>query len=94
MSREIHQVLRRPLLTEKNMRRSETQNQFTFEVHPDSNRVEIRKAVEELFKVRVKDVSTMNVRGKRKRQGFSFHMGGSMKKAIVTLHEDDTIDLI
>ena len=94
MNRELYQVIRRPLLTEKNMHRVETRNQYTFEVAPDANKIEIRNAVEKLFDVKVKEVNTMKVKGKRKRHGYHWHVGGSMKKAVVTLPDDQKIDLI
>ena len=94
MSRDVHEVIRRPLVTEKNMHRSETRNQYTFEVDLNANKVEIRKAIEHLFKVRVTAVNTTKVKGKRKRHGFHWHMSGGMKKAIVSVHEDDKIDLL
>ena len=94
MSRDMHQVIRRPLITERNMHRAETRNQYTFEVAEDANRVQIRQAIEKLFNVRVRNVNTINVKGKRKRLGFNTFESGRMKKAVVTLHEDDRIDLI
>ena len=94
MSRDHYQIIRRPLVTEKNMHRVETRGQYTFEVDPTANKVEIRMAIEALFGVKVKSVNTINVSGKRKRMGFNWHVGGSCKKAVVTLHEGEKIDIV
>ena len=94
MRRSHEYILRRPLVTEKNMHRVETRNSYTFEVAPDANKIEIRQAAEKIFGVRVVDVRTMNVRGKRKRHGFNWHIAGGMKKAVITLKEGDKIDLL
>ncbi|TMK83334.1 MAG: 50S ribosomal protein L23 [Actinobacteria bacterium] len=68
---------------------------YTFIVHPDANRIEIRTAVEEIFGVRVAKVNTLNRRGKRKRnrKSFSFGSRSNTKRAIVTLAAGDRIDL-
>lgn len=87
MKRSRYQVIRRPLVTEKNTHRIDTRNQYTFEVDPAANKVEIRQAIESLFDVKVASVNTVNVMGKRKRHGWNWHVTGGMKKAIVTLKE-------
>ena len=89
-----YEIIRRPLLTEKNMGRVETRNTYTFEVASDANKVEVRTAIEKLFDVKVKSVKTMNVRGKPKRRGLDFYMQGAMKKAVIVLQEGHKIDLI
>ena len=61
----LEQVIRRPLITEKNTWLMD-QNQYTFEVHPDANKLQIRAAVEETFSVSVKAVNTLNVKPKKK----------------------------
>ncbi|HGY89587.1 MAG TPA: 50S ribosomal protein L23 [Planctomycetes bacterium] len=95
MSRDNeYQIIRRPLLTEKNMHRADTRNTYTFEVSPDANKVEVRQAIERLFKVKVKAVKTVRYKGKPKRRGYDFYTQGAMKKAIVTLQEGHKIDLI
>ena len=68
---------------------------YTFVVNPNANRIEIRTAIEEIFGVRVAKVNTLNRRGKRKRNRKSFSYGSraDSKRAIVTLHPDDRIDL-
>src|SRR5688572_752568 len=94
----LEEVIRRPLITEKNTWLME-KDQYTFEVHPDANKLQIRQAVEETFSVQVKAVNTMNVKPKKKsrfvRRGAGRIHGATArwKKAIVTLHEDNHIDL-
>jgi large subunit ribosomal protein L23 len=88
-------VIKKILLTEKGTRLSEEQNKYLFRVAKEANKVEIRKAVEELFNVRVMAVNTMRRKGKKKRERTA-HFGttASWKRAVVTLHEDDSINLI
>jgi large subunit ribosomal protein L23 len=86
-------VIKRPLiLTEKGSALREAENQYLFEVDPRANKVEIKQAVESLFKVNVKRVRTMVVRGRIKRLGRSYHKTRNWKKAVVTLAEGDQID--
>jgi large subunit ribosomal protein L23 len=94
MSRDIYHVIRHPLMTEKNQNRVDSQNQYTFEVDRSANKVEVKKAVEELFSVKVKSVSTVNVKGKPKRAGINLFRTQAYKKAIVTLAEGHKIELI
>jgi large subunit ribosomal protein L23 len=68
-------------------------NKYTFRVHPDAHKTQIRQAVEEVFGVRVEDVRTMSVKSKPKRRGHTFGRTREWKKAIVQLHPDDTIEL-
>ena len=90
--RPYSQLIIRPLLTEKNAKMKEAQNRVAFEVVPDANRIEIRKAVEEAFKVSVTGVNILNVRGKVKRLGRNTGRRRDWKKAIVTLKEGSTIE--
>ena len=85
-----------PVFTEKSMRLIEEHNQYTFRVAPDANKIEIRRAIEALFGVRVLKVRTMRVRGKKKRLGWRYPEGktASWKKAIVTLAPGDRIDVV
>ena len=85
---EPHQVIVRPLITEKGTHQSTHRNAFPFEVNQWATKDEIKSAVEELFGVRVKKVRTQNRLGKRRR--FRFKMGKlpNWKKAIITLHAD------
>jgi len=89
---DIHRVIRRPLITEKSDIQKGDYNQLTFEVSKDSNKIEIKKAVEKLFKVKVLNVNTVNIKGKPKRLGKSFGRRKDWKKAIVTLKSGDHIE--
>jgi len=87
----LHQIIRKPLITEKSNLMKETGNVVAFEVAMNSNKVEIRQAVERAFNVKVQDVRTMVVGGKVKRTGRNFGKRSNVKKAYVTLAEG-TID--
>ena len=93
MPASIYQVLKRPLVTEKTNALREANNQYTFEVYPRANKVEIRNAVETLFNVRVVEVKTQIIRGKVKRTRRGTGKKPNWKKAVVTLHYDDAIEL-
>ena len=88
-----YEVLRRPLLTEKGQDMRDEENKYLFEVDGNANKVEIATAVEKLFGVRVIKVNTQHVSGKRKRVGRNIGKRANWKKAVVTLHADDAIDL-
>ena len=90
--KEAHQIIKRPLITEKSNRLKEEGNQISFVVDPKASKIEIRQAVEKLFKVKVRRVQTMNLVGKRKRVGRFFGWKSDWKKAIVTLREGDRIE--
>jgi large subunit ribosomal protein L23 len=91
--KDLSQVVRKPLVTERFADLRERDNKFIFEVHPDANKHEIRQAIEHYFGVKVTDVRTMNMRGKVKRLGRFSGKRADWKKAIVTLAEGDGIDL-
>ena len=87
-------VIKTARLTEKGTRQGADYNQYTIVAHPRATKHQIRRAVEELFQVKVARVNTMNVRGKKRRQ--RTHQAGATsdwKKAIVTLVEGDKIVL-
>lgn len=90
--RPYSKVIIRPLLTEKNARMKESENRVAFEVTPDANKIEVKKAVEEAFKVSVVAVNILNVTGKIKRLGRNMGRRRNWKKAIVTLKEGSTIE--
>ncbi len=94
MSRTPREIIVRPLMTEKSMRQKEEQNQVTFRVSPDANKVEIRAAVEQVFNVKVTDVRTASFEGKLKRMGRHIGRRANWKKAIVTLAEGHKIELV
>jgi large subunit ribosomal protein L23 len=88
---EPYQVILRPLVTEKGTHLSEKYNAYTFRVHHLATKEDIRKAVEDLWDVRVVKVRTQNRRGKPRRHRMAYGYTSDWKKAIVTLHEDDRI---
>lgn len=94
MKRTHYQVLRRPLVTEKSMKLKDSDNQLFFEVASEANRIEVKAAVEKVFKVKVKNVNILNAKGK----GVSFRAQQgkrkTWKKAIVTLHEGQQVDYL
>lgn len=92
--KNLYQVIKRPIITEKSTAQA-TQGKYTFEVDKKASKGEIRRAVEELFNVKVLDVKTTNVRGKQVRVGRrrTLSKGSDWKKAVVTLKEGDKIDL-
>ena len=91
--KDLSQVIKRPLITERGAKLREKSRQYLFEVHPDANKHEIRQAVEHFFGVKVLDVRTQNRAGKLKRLGRFSGPRPAWKKAIVTLGPEDTIDL-
>jgi len=88
---ESYQVILRPLVTEKGTHLSEKYNSYTFRVHPLATKKDIRRAVEELWDVRVVKVRTQTRKGKPRRHRMAYGYTKDWKKAIVTLHEDDRI---
>jgi large subunit ribosomal protein L23 len=89
----LHRTIVRPLITEKSSAAYQDRGEYTFEVHPDATKPQIRTAIESLFGVKVTGVWTMNVRGKEKRMGKNIGHRPNWKKAIVTLREGDTIEI-
>lgn len=92
MRLESHQVILRPLVTEKGIHRSTRYNQYTFEINQLATKTDVRRAVEELFDVTVVAVQTQNRKGKSRRHKFRYGMTKAWKKAIVKLDEDSRID--
>lgn len=90
MNAVAHDIIVRPIITEKTSRMMEL-GQYTFEVLPKANKIEIRKAVEEVFKVKVVRVNTIQVRSKPKRMGAFLGRSRSWKKAIITLAKGEKI---
>lgn len=93
MNRDARQVVRQVLITEKGTQKRETENQYFFEVARDANKIDIKRAIETIFKVKVDSVRTMQLRGKVKRQGRWVGKRNDWKKAIVTLKPDQKIEL-
>ena len=89
----VEDVVKRPLyLTEKGAKLREEQNKYTFEVDLDANKVQIKAAIESLFKVTVDNVHTLIMRGHMRRMGKGYAKTRNWKKAVVTLREGETID--
>ena len=86
-------VIIKPLITEKSTHQQNTRNTFAFEVNAGANKHQIKKAVEELYKVKVEDVRTMNRRGKPRRTKLRIVHTSAWKRAVVKLAENSTIDL-
>ncbi|EKP94850.1 50S ribosomal protein L23 [Thermaerobacter sp. PB12/4term] len=90
MITDPHDVILRPVITEKSMQQL-ADNKYTFLVHPKANKTQIKRAVEQIFKVRVAKVNTVRVRGKLRRVGRFAGYQPDAKKAIVTLAEGHRI---
>ena len=88
-----HEIVVRPLITEKTSAAYQDRGEYTFQVHPDASKPQIRQAIEELFGVKVTGVWTSSQRGKEKRMGQSIGRRPNWKKAIVKLREGDTIEI-
>lgn len=86
-----HDIIIKPIITEDSMERLQN-GRYTFKVAKDANKIEIAKAIEEIFGVKVAKVNTMNVKGKEKRMGRYTGFRPDWKKAIVTLEGDKTIE--
>lgn len=87
--KNIYSVLKGPCLTEKAALLQEDEGKVVFKVHPKANKVEVKRAVERLFNVKVKDVRTANMHGKQKRVGKTIGFTKDWKKAYVTLSEGE-----
>jgi len=89
---QIFEVIRRPLVTEKNTA-LQSQNKYAFQVSKDSNKEQVKEAIEKAFKVNVIAVNIMTVRGREKRVGRRKVMVSPWKKAVVTLKTGDKIQI-
>ncbi|MBI5042692.1 MAG: 50S ribosomal protein L23 [Nitrospirae bacterium] len=90
---DIHDLLQKPIFTEKGLSLKEKENKIIFRVKKSANKSEIKKAVERLFKVKVTDVNTINISGKKKRLGRFAGKTSDWKKAIVTLKKGEKLEL-
>lgn len=87
-------IIKKMLMTEKGTRLKESVNQYTFEVDRGANKLEIRRAVEQQFNVKVKDVNTMTRQGKAKRlRTMSYGKTPAWKRAVVTLQAGQSIEM-
>jgi large subunit ribosomal protein L23 len=87
-----HQIILRPLVTEKGMHRSTRHNAYAFEINKMATKADVRRAVEELFNVKVVRVHTQNRKGKPRRNKFRAAHTKDWKKAVVTLDSEHRID--
>jgi len=87
-----YDIIKRPLITEKTSIQKESFNQLSFEVEPWANRIEIKRAIEKIFNVKVASVKTLHVKGKIKQRGRIVGKRKDWKKAIVTLLPGERID--
>jgi len=87
-----HQIILRPLVTEKGMHRSTRNNAYAFEVNKLATKDDVRRAIEELFDVKVEKICTQNRKGKPRRSRFRQGYTKDWKKAIVTLNAEHRID--
>lgn len=87
-----HQILLRPLVTEKGVHRATRNNQYAFEIHRQATKQDVKRAVEELFNVKVEKVRTQTRKGKLRRYRYRYGRTSDWKKAIVQLHEEHRID--
>ncbi|MDX2470159.1 MAG: 50S ribosomal protein L23 [SAR324 cluster bacterium] len=87
-----YRLIKQPYITEKVMYMREMNNKVVFKVRGDVTKIELKKAVEKIFSVTVENVNTINVKGKKKRQGLIQGQRSDWKKAIITLKEGDSIE--
>lgn len=91
---DIYSIIKKPIFTEKALNLKESQNKIVVEVYPNVNKVQVKKAFEEIFKVKVEKVAIINVKPKIKRVGPYLTKTKKIKKAIVTLKPGEKLDLI
>jgi large subunit ribosomal protein L23 len=94
MKSNANDVIVAPVITEESTIQTESRNQYVFKVDPRANKRQIMDAIEEKFDVRVLSVNTMNYRGKRKVRGRYVGFRPAWKKAVITLRQGDSIDLL
>ena len=89
---DLYQIIKRPLITEKGTKQKEQSNQLVFEVDRRANKILVRNAIENIFKVKVVSVRMMNVKGKERRVGRNVGRKADWKKAIVRLAPGENIE--
>ena len=89
---DAYRVIEKPLVTEKSTALQEDGNWMAFRVHPKSNKIQVKAALEKIFEVTVLQVNTLNVHGKSKRFGKNIGVSQSWKKAMVLLKDGDKIE--
>ena len=91
---DAHAVIKKPVLTEKSSGMSERENKYSFHVARNANKIDIKRAVESLFRVKVVCVNTITMRGKKKRVRHRIGKTPDWKKAIVTLNKGEKIEFV
>jgi large subunit ribosomal protein L23 len=92
--KNLYTIIKKPRFTEKGDSLKELQNKISVEVSNDANKLEIKKAVEEIFKVKVEKIATIHINGKWKRYGKFTGRKPDRKKAIITLKKGEKLDFI
>ncbi len=92
--KNIYEIVKKPLFTEKGSALKESENKILVEINKDANKLEIKKAIEDIFKVKVEKVATIKVHGKWKRYGKSLGKRSDRKKALITLKKGEKLDFI
>ncbi|MBI5203502.1 MAG: 50S ribosomal protein L23 [Nitrospirae bacterium] len=90
----LYSIIKKPLFTEKGSNLKESENKILVEVAKGANKIEVKSAIEEIFKVKVEKVATINTNGKWKRQGKSIGKRPDRKKAVVTLKKGEKLDFV
>ena len=92
MNTKSYRILKRPMVTEKSTTEKDQRNKLYFEVDRRANKIEIKQAVEQIFKVNVLDVATLSMRGKLKRVGRHFSKSPDWEKAVVTIKAGQRVE--
>ncbi len=92
--KNIYSIIKKPLFTEKGGNLREVHNKILVEVSKDANKIDIKKAIEDIFKVKVEKIATINTEGKWKRYGKFLGKRPDRKKAIITLKKGEKLDFI
>lgn len=90
----LYSIIKKPLFTEKGSNLKESENKILVEVAKGANKIEVKNAIEEIFKVKVEKVATINTNGKWKRQGKSIGKRPDRKKAVITLKKGEKLDFV
>lgn len=90
---DLYNVIIKPLVTEKSTHQQQTRNSYAFQVHHDANKPLIKAAVEKIYNVKVKDVRTLNRKGKPRRTRTGHTQTSGWKRAVVVLEENSKIEL-
>jgi len=94
MNTNPNYIVKRPVITEESTLQGQKGNKYVFRVDPNANKQQIREAIEQIFNVKVTSVNTMNYSGKARRTRVVRGRRASWKKAVITLRDGDSIDLM